>query len=101
MEIKKALIDNGLCKWKISVVGDQINGKKERSRKIDKTVKINAADILSNIAAKISHTIATNNFKDAGVVTTVSEASEDRKTSSNLAFTDTTLAVGGGIYKGF
>ena len=90
MEIKKALIDNGLCKWKISVVGDQINGKKERSRKIDKTVKINAADILSNIAAKISHPFATNHVKNVGVVVTASKASEDRKTCSNTTFTNTT-----------
>ena len=67
-----------------------VNGKKERSRKFNKTVEINAADILSNIAAKISHTIATNNFKDAGVVTTTSKASEARKISSYFTFTDTT-----------
>ena len=79
-----------LCKGKIAVVGDQINGKKERSRRLNKTVNKNAADILSNIAAKISHTLATNNSKNAGLVATRSKASEDRKISSHLAFTDTT-----------
>ena len=79
-----------LCKGKIAVVGDQINGKKERSRRFNKTVNKNAADILSNIAAEISHTLATNNSKNAGLVTTATKASEDRKISSHLAFTDTT-----------
>jgi uncharacterized protein YfiM (DUF2279 family) len=66
------------------------HGKKERSRKLNKTVIKNAADILSNIATKISHPIATNYPKNAGMATTTSKASEDRKTGSNLTFTDTT-----------
>jgi len=74
----------------MSVVGNQINGKKERSRKLNKTVQINAAAILSNIAAKIYHALATNNSKDAGVVATASKASKDRKISSHFTFTYTT-----------
>lgn len=57
-------------KGKIAVVSDQINGKKERSRRLNKTVNQNAADILSNISAKTSHTRAINNSKNAGVVAT-------------------------------
>ncbi len=58
---------------------------------MNKTVEINAPDILSNIAPKISHAIATNYSKNAGVATTASIASEDRKTAgSNLTLTDTT-----------
>jgi hypothetical protein len=57
---------------------------------LNKTVKINAADILSNIAAKISHALATNYAKNAGVVTTASKTSENRKTGSNLTITNTT-----------
>jgi len=49
--VPNSLITPPNCR-KIVVVGDQINGKKERSRKLNKTVNINAADILSNIAAK-------------------------------------------------
>jgi hypothetical protein len=66
------------------------NGKKERSRRLNKTVEINAADILSNIATKISDAIATNYPKNAGVATTTSKASKDRKISSSFTFTDTT-----------
>ena len=57
---------------------------------IDKTVNKNAANILSNIATEISDTIATNYPKNAGMATTVSKASEDRKTGGNSTFTDTT-----------
>lgn len=64
--------------------------KKNGLRLLNKTVNTNAADILSNIATKISHTITTNNFEDVGMVTTTSKASEDRKTGSSLTFTDTT-----------
>jgi hypothetical protein len=56
-----------------------VNGKKERSRKLNKTVEINAADILSNIATKISHAIATNYPQNASVATTASKTSENRK----------------------
>lgn len=49
------LIDNEMPKRKIAVVGDQINGKKERSRRLNKTVNQNATDILSSITAKTSH----------------------------------------------
>jgi hypothetical protein len=85
-----ALIDNKLSREKIVVAGAQFNGKKERSRKLNKTVNTNAANILSNIATKISHTLATNYPKNAGVATTAPKASEDRKISSYLTFTDTT-----------
>ena len=57
---------------------------------MNKTVITNAADILSNIATKVSHPIATNYPKNAGVATTAPEASEDRKTSGNFTFTNTT-----------
>ena len=57
---------------------------------MNKTVHTNDADILSNIAAKISHSIATNYPENAGVATTTAKASENRKTSSNLTFTNTT-----------
>ncbi|MBW4641009.1 MAG: hypothetical protein KME05_22870 [Gloeocapsa sp. UFS-A4-WI-NPMV-4B04] len=84
------LIDNEMFKGKIAIVGDQINGKKERSRRLNKTVNSNAADILSNITAKTSYTRATNNSKNAGVVATGSKASEDRKISRCLTFAHTT-----------
>jgi hypothetical protein len=57
---------------------------------LNKTVITNAADILSNIARKISHSIATNHPKNTGVATVASKASENRKTSGNLTFTNTT-----------
>ncbi|HYO05993.1 MAG TPA: hypothetical protein VER14_03315 [Phototrophicaceae bacterium] len=74
---------------KIIAAQEQFDGKKERSRKLNKTVNKNAADILSNIATKIPYTITTNNFEDVGMVTTTSKASEDRKTGGNLTFTNT------------
>ena len=84
------LIDNELCRGKIFVISDQINGKKERSRKIDKTVKINAADILSNISGKIPDALTTNNSENAGVVATEPKASEDRKIGSDTTIANTT-----------
>ncbi len=84
------LIDTEMSIGKIAVVGDQINGKKERSRRLNKTVNSNAADILSNITAKTSHTRATNNSKNAGVVATASKASKDRKISRRVTFAHTT-----------
>jgi hypothetical protein len=87
---KRALIDNKLSEEKIAVASDPFHGKKERSRRLNKTVNTNAADILSNIAAKISHTLATNYPKNASVATTASKASKNRKTSSHFTFTHTT-----------
>jgi hypothetical protein len=84
------LIDNEISNGKISVVSNQIDGKKERSRKIDKTVEINDADILSNIVRKISHVLTINHFKNVGMVITGAKASEDRNTCSNTTFTNTT-----------
>lgn len=63
MQRKRALIDNEISKGKISVVSNQINGKKERFRKVDKTGEINDADILSNIARKISQALTINQLK--------------------------------------
>jgi hypothetical protein len=57
---------------------------------LNKTVNRNAADILSNIATKISHALAANNLEDASVATTVSKTSEAGKISSYLTFTNTT-----------
>jgi hypothetical protein len=85
-----ALIENKLCEEKIAVAGDPFHGRKERSRGLNKTVNTNAADILSNIATKISRSLATNNFEDASVATTASKTSEARKISSYLTFTNTT-----------
>lgn len=70
------LIDNKFSSRKIIAVQEQFHGKKERSRKLNKTVNSNAADILPNIATKISHTIATNYPKNAGLATTTSKASD-------------------------
>jgi hypothetical protein len=56
---------------------------------LNKTVHTNDADILSNIAAKISHSIATNYSKNASVATTAPKASENRKISSCFTFTNT------------
>ncbi len=64
--------------------------KKNGLRLLNKTVNINAADILSNIAAKISHAFTTNYSKNAGVVAPAPKASEDRKISRHLTFTNTT-----------
>ena len=90
MQANRGLTDKELSKGKIFVVSNQINGKKERSRKIDKTVEINAADILSNIARKISHALATNHLKNVDMVITRTKASEDRKACRNTTFTNTT-----------
>jgi fructoselysine-6-P-deglycase FrlB-like protein len=57
---------------------------------LNKTAITNAADILSNIAAKISHSIATSYPENAGVATTTSIASEAGKISGYLTFTNTT-----------
>jgi hypothetical protein len=72
MERKRALIDNKLSREKIVAAQEPFDGKKERSRKLNKTVNKNAAEILSNIATKIPYTITTNNFEDVGMVTTTS-----------------------------
>lgn len=85
-----ALIDNRLFREKIAAAQGQFNDKKERSRRLNKTVNTNAADSLSNIATKISHTLATNNSKNVGVATTVSKASEDGKAGSDTTVTNTT-----------
>ena len=63
--------------------------KKNGLRLLNKTVNTNAADILSNIAAKISHASATNYPKNAGVATTAPQASKNRKISSCFTFTNT------------
>ena len=68
---------------------------------MNKTVNKNAADILSNIATKISHSIATNYPKNAGVATTEPEASENRKTLRQPYLYRYNKIVGGDIYKGF
>jgi hypothetical protein len=64
--------------------------KKNGLRLLNKTAIKNAADILSNIAAKISHSIATNYPENAGVATTTAKASEVGKISGYLTFTNTT-----------
>jgi hypothetical protein len=43
---------------------------------LNKTAIKNAADILSNIATKVSHPIATNYSENAGVATTASKISK-------------------------
>lgn len=52
MEKLGALIDNKLCCEKIVAAEEQFNAKKELSRRLNKTVNKNAADVLSNIAIK-------------------------------------------------
>ncbi|RUT06362.1 hypothetical protein DSM107010_52450 [Chroococcidiopsis cubana SAG 39.79] len=48
------------------------------------------SDILSNIATEIPDTITTNYPKNAGMATTASKASEDRKASGDATVTNTT-----------
>jgi hypothetical protein len=87
---KMRLIDNELCRGKMSTSGEQFHGKKERSRKLDKTVIKNVAFILSNVTRKIPESITVNHPENVGVVTTVSKTSKNRKTCSHIAFTNTT-----------
>ena len=84
------LVDNEQCRDNRAACGEQFCDKKERSRKLSKTVIINAALILSSVPRKILKPITVKHSKNAGVVITVSKASEDRKISCNPAFTDTT-----------
>ena len=90
MEEKRWLIDNELCRGKILDSGEQFHGKKERSRKLNKTVIKNIAFILSNVTRKVPESITVNHPKNVGVVTTVSKTSKNRKTCRHIAFTHTT-----------
>lgn len=67
---------------------------------IYKTVIKNVAEILPNIATKIPDTITTNYSKNAGVATTASKASKNRKTLLPLYLCPYNKTVGG-TCKGF
>jgi len=87
---KRMLDDNKQCRDNRARCGEQFHDKKERSRKLNKTVIKNAVLILSNVLRKIPESITVNNPKNVGMVVTVAKASEDRKISCNTTFTNTT-----------
>ena len=95
------LVDNEQCRDNRAACGEQFCDKKERSRKLSKTVIINAALILSSVPRKILKSVAVNHSKNAGVVITVPKASEDRIDVLQPCLYRYNKTVGGDICKGF
>jgi hypothetical protein len=90
MERLGVLIDSKLFRQKILSLDIRLMVKKNGLVNRTRPQFTNAADILPNIATKVPHANATNYSKNAGVATTASKASKNRKISSCFTFTNTT-----------